>query len=468
LSFPSWTLAEVAEMCGGCLTDLSSADLSFGYEAICTDSRRAKLGDFFVALRGENHDGHGFLRQVAATGAMAALVDHPLDDRSLPQIVVRDSLAGWQSWGAAHRACFPGVKLIGLTGSSGKTSTKDLLTHLLSGVGATWATQGNRNNHIGVPWTLLGLDATDRFAVIEMGMNHPREIAGLAELARPTVALITDIGTAHVGHLGSREAILRAKLEILEGTADSAPIVLPQDSWVLERLPAEVRPRQMVTFGLDAAADWHPAGPVEWSLEGTRFATPLAGPVRLSLLGQGAVLSTLAALAVCQALGEDPRPLIPRLETAPRRTMRMEPRLLGGVQWLLDCYNASPESARLALNFLREIPYRGRRVLVLGELGELGQYSREIHQDLGRRAGAIETVLFVGPEAKTALEAIHRAALPSSTAAWVPGTDEAAEWLRPRLREGDLVLLKGSRRVALERILERLYPAGSAEQAQER
>jgi UDP-N-acetylmuramoyl-tripeptide--D-alanyl-D-alanine ligase len=325
------------------------------------------------------------------------------------------------------------------------------------------ATAGNLNNHLGVPRTLLRLRPAHRYAVIEMGMNHPGEISLLSRLAAPAAALITDVGTAHIGHLGSREAILAAKLEILDGLDSDGPLVLPHDRWVLDRLPAAVRRRRLITFGFDAAADWHPEGEVEFRLDGTRFATPRGGLVALSLLGSGGVLSALAALAGVEALGGDVARVAPRLESAPRHPLRMEPRRLSGIDWVLDCYNASPESTRLAIAFLREVPHPGRRLLVLGALGELGEHADSIHRELGERAGAVETVLFVGEAARAAFEANRAAALSSLTTAWVEDAEEAAEWLRPRLRAGDLVLLKGSRRIGLERIVERLFPSGHAE-----
>jgi UDP-N-acetylmuramoyl-tripeptide--D-alanyl-D-alanine ligase len=453
----SWTLAETAVLAGGRLSEPSQGGRPFSAEELSLDSRTLRGGEFFVALRGDRHDGHDHLAEAAERGAIGALVDRPLARKGFPEIIVKDSLLGWQTWSAAHRHRLT-LPVIGLTGSSGKTTSKDLLAHLLSGIGPVHATCGNHNNQVGVPWTLLGITEAHRFAVIEMGMNHPGEIARLSMLAAPRAALITDVGTAHVGLLGSREAILQAKLEILEGMPRSSPLVLPYDPWILARLPERVKDHPLRTFGLDPRADFHPAGPIEWSLAATAFDCAPVGPLRLSILGSGAVLSALAALAAVSALGLDAVRLASRLESAPRHPMRMEPRLLDGVQWLLDCYNASPESTRLAIGFLREVPHRGRRMLVLGELGELGEHSAAIHQDLGRRSGAIETVLFVGEGAKEALRANREAALPSATAAWVASPEDAAEWLRPRLRQDDLVLLKGSRRIALERIVPRLYP----------
>ncbi len=477
-SEPAWTLAEVAEMAGGELRRAGGRDAHaprspgpsgdpsgepFGWSRIRLDSRAVRPGDFFVALRGERHDAHDFLSEVGASGARGALVDRPAQVPGFDQVVVEDSLRGWQRWGAAHRARRTDLPVLGMTGSSGKTTVKDLIAHLLAGLGPVHATSGNRNNHVGVPWTLLGIAPEHRFAVVEMGMNHAGEIALLSGLTRPTAALITDVGTAHIGHLGSREAILAAKLEILEGCSEGVPIVLPHDPWVLDRLPREVRRHPVTTFGLDSAADWHPVGSVEWSLSGTRFVTPLAGPIGTPLLGPGAVLSSLAALAAMSALGLDAAGLAPRLASAARRALRMEPRTIGGVQWVLDCYNASPESTRLALRFLTEVPHPGRRVLVLGELGELGGFGPGIHRDLGSRTSAFDLALFVGEGARAA-EAVRREVAPSATA-WVASAEDAAGWLGPRLRQGDLVLLKGARRVGLERILDVLYPESAGSRA---
>ena len=460
---PAWTLAEVAAYAEGRLRGDPGDGRRFRYGQVNTDTRTLAPGDFFIALRGETHDGHGHLAAAAAGGAIGALVDRPDGRLSLPQVVVDDTLLGLQRWAAAQRRRCGSVSILGLTGSSGKTTAKDLLAHLLAGDGPVWATPGNLNNHVGVPLTLLGLDAAYRYGVVEMGMNHPGEIARLADLTRPDAALITDVGTAHIGFLGSREAILAAKLEILGGLAPGAPLVLPHDPWVLERLPRAVERQRLITFGLDPAADWHPVGPVESSLQVTRFAPTRTGPTEIPLLGRGALLSTLAALAAADAVGVDPAALAPRLARAPHRPLRMEARKLGEIDWVLDCYNASPESTLLALAFLREVPHPGRRILVLGALGELGEHSGVIHQDLGRRAGAFPVVLFVGEDARAALTANRASALSSEIVDWVPDAEAAAEWLRVRLRPGDLVLLKGSRRMALERVVERLAPASGSE-----
>lgn len=485
---PSWSLPEVARLAEGRLAGTpgtrnaghlsgpgepadpgDEAGPRFDYRSISTDTRTLRAGDFFVALRGEQHDAHTYLAEVVERGACGALVDRPLADATMPQIVVDDSMIGWQRWGANHlrawRHASAARALVAITGSSGKTTTKDLLAHMLAGAAPVWSTEGNRNNHVGVPWTLLGLGETHRFAVVELGMNHAGEISVLSRLSTPDVAVLTGVGRAHVGHLGSREGILRAKLEILEGLPPDAPFVLPHDPWILERLPDTARARRRLSFGMDRGADWHPLETPRLSLEGARFRTARAGEVSVSLLGEGAVLSALGALAAVEALGLDARALAPRLASAPPRALRMELRRSpGGVEWLLDCYNASPESTQLALRFVRELEHRGRRILVLGELGELGAASEEIHRELGASARGFDLAVFLGPATRASMEALQEAG-GTYPSVWLPNLEAASAYLAAGLQSGDLVLLKASRRWALERILEQVPPSLSPARA---
>lgn len=475
---PSWTLGQIAIATGGTLSDPVAAQRFVRASELCSDSRSLSRGAFFVALRGERFDGHAFLGEAASRGAVGALVERSApsvaSSESLARVEVDDTVAALQRWAGVHRSAWGALpmargaarSLVAITGSSGKTTTKDLLAHLLEGIGPTLSTHGNLNNHVGVPWTLLRLASAHESAVVELGMNHAGEISLLSRLARPSVAVLTDVGTAHVGHLGSREAVLAAKLEILEGLPEDAPFVVAHDPWVLARLPR--RAGRTVTFGISPEATWHPIpGSVEMTLTGTRFLTTRGGPIALSLLGPGALLSALAALAALDALGLDVASLAPRLASAPRRPLRMEPRLAGGVTWLLDCYNASPESTRLALDFARTVPHANRRVLVLGELGELGAHANEIHRELGERAAGrggpsgndFGLAYFIGEEARAAEQAF-RAASPEAAhgtahgteARWFASTVDAVAPLGSELAPSDLVLLKGSRRTALERI----------------
>ena len=428
------------------------------YGSVSTDTRTLRSGDLFVALRGETHDAHDHLDAALEAGAAALFVDRVSGAASdAPRIEVGDTLAGWQRWGANHRSQWTGTALVAITGSSGKTTAKNALAELLRGAGDVWATPGNRNNHIGVPWTLLGLDADHEFAVIEMGMNHAGEISELSRLARPDVALITSVGRAHIGYLGSREAILHAKLEIADGLPDDAVLVLPHDPWVLSRLPESIAARRRITFGFDPDADWKPTADVVYEATGTTLTTEKTGPLRLALLGPGPVLSILGALATVDALGLDVRALAPRLESLRAEPMRMEPRPWGPVTAIVDCYNASPESTRLAIEFLGSLHHDGRKILVLGELSELGAETEAIHRELVRGIQDIDLVLLIGPALAEIAEEAEQ--LPGAGhVVWRAMREEASTWLADTLEEGDLVLLKASRRLALERILERPVP----------
>ena len=455
-SAASWSLAEVATLAEGEVIASDSARAGrerFAYGDLSTDSRSLRSGDFFVALRGENHDGHDHVAAAAAAGASGLFVDRPILP-SCPQVRVRETLLGWQTWAANHRQGWGDSPLIGVTGSSGKTTVKDLVAHLLRGLGPVWSTAGNRNNHFGVPWTLLGLSSEHEYAVVEMGMNHAGEIEHLSKLARPDLGVITSIGRAHLGPMGSREAILEAKLEIVRGLPAGAPLVLPADPWVATRLPKWIDQYRLIRFGFEDDADWRPQGEVEYSIRGSCFQTEQGQSVELSLLGEGAVLSCLAALAVVDALGADLSGLVSRLKTASRQPLRMEPRWIAGALWLLDCYNASPESCHLAIEFLKSVPFSGRRVLVLGELSELGEHSADVHAELVQAAAGLDYVHFIGP----AFEPVFKSISGVGHVEWSAMREEASIRLCEGIAEGDLVLLKASRRMALERILERLTP----------
>ncbi len=448
----SWTLAEVAALSGGRVD--GDGGLRVSYDQLSSDTRTLKKDDFFLAFRGESHDGHDYVETAFERGVCGVFVDEP-QPVDVPAVIVDDTLRGWQTWSHGHRKMWNGGPVVAVTGSSGKTTTKNALGSLLSGAGHVWSTEGNRNNHFGVPWTLLGLCPDHEFAVVEMGMNHRGEISLLSKLAEPDLALITSVGLAHVGHLGSREEILAAKLEIADGLADGATLVLPHDDWVLERLPEPLRERPRLTFGFSPQADVHPVGAILYHGRGTRFSTPDTGTLELHLLGPGPVLSALAAIACVRALGLDAYELGPRLSGLQPEPLRMEPRKWRGADVILDCYNASPESTELAIRFLREVPHSGRRVLVLGELSELGDLSREVHQGLVNEISDIDEVILVGPE----FEEFQNQDLPGvGNLRWSALREAASTWLAETVREGDLVLLKASRRLSLERILESPTP----------
>jgi UDP-N-acetylmuramoyl-tripeptide--D-alanyl-D-alanine ligase len=458
----------IARLCGGVLENADGAEgTTFAPGAIGIDSRSLIPGQIFVAIEGER-DGHDFVGDAAARGALAALVRGGKvvsSPRGFPLIRVDSPVAALQRWAKAHREAMPAL-VVAVTGSSGKTTTKDRIAGILSMLGPTHATPGNLNNHIGVPVTLLGIAPQHRFAVVEIAMNHPGEIAPLSRLARPHHAVITTIGWAHIGAFGTREAILREKLDILAGCDTDGVLVHELDPWLIERLPAAVLGRARRTFGMDRTSDFHPDR-VEFQLGETRFRSAYTGEVRYLCPGYGPLKAALAACLVGTMLGVPGESAKRSLEDARPRPLRMEPRPLGPATALLDCYNASPESSLGAIEFLGQVRSTGRRWLAFGEMRELGQRSREAHERVGERAAvACDGVFFLGDECSAALERFRTTPGGSKKPARVfesGAINDLARELVPLLAPGDVVLFKGARLMAMERVYEaclRLIAAG--------
>jgi UDP-N-acetylmuramoyl-tripeptide--D-alanyl-D-alanine ligase len=447
------TLGDIARLCGGRIR--GDADRPWEPGAVSIDTREIKPGDLFVALRAER-DGHDFVAQAAERGAGGAIVEEerplaPLPS-GFPLIEVEETLSALQRWAGAHRA---GQKatVIAVTGSSGKTTAKDRLAGILAEDGPTRSTRANLNNHIGVPLTLLSLRPEDRWAVIETAMNHPGEIAPLARIAKPDHAVITTIGWAHIGPFGTREAILEEKLDLVRALPPGGTFFHEEDPWLAERLPEEIRRMDRKTFGLHPGADLHPDW-IDWDLTETRFETAYTGPVRYPCPGRGTLLGALAACLVARTLGV-PGGLARRaLEAASPRPLRMEPRPLAGATAMLDCYNASPESSHAAVAFLLDLPRTGRRWLAFGEMRELGARSEEAHRLLGERAADLDGVFFLGEGCRPALDGFRGRAAEGRFAELYEDVDEMALEISRLLQPGDVVLFKGSRAMAMERVFE--------------
>lgn len=447
-----WSLAEIARLCGGRLDGTMDRDQLVPYGAVSIDTRTLNPGDVFVAIRGDR-DGHDFVGEACRRGAAAAVVDAqtPGLPAGFPLLRVEDTLTALQRWGAGHRQEMTPV-VIAVTGSSGKTTTKDRLSEILATAGATHATRGNWNNHLGVPLTLLGLTPEHRYAVVEIAMNHPGEIAPLASLARPRHAVLTTVGWAHIGAFGTREAILQEKLGIAEPLPADGVFFHPPDPWLLERLPRTIRSRPRATFGLEDAADFHPARfDLDW--EETRFASDYTGAVRLRTPGEGPLRAALAACLLARTLGLGGAMAREALEQARPRAMRMEPRKLAGAIAILDCYNASPESSLAAVDFLLRPGPGGRRWLVFGEMRELGARSEEAHRSLGRRAAGLDGLLLMGGGCRFTLEA-YREAGGRGLARLYDDAESLAHDLLSVLAPRDVVLFKGSRATAMEQVYE--------------
>jgi UDP-N-acetylmuramoyl-tripeptide--D-alanyl-D-alanine ligase len=444
------TLQQIAAWAGGRLSGAPGAMV----RRVVTDSRAVQAGDLFVALKGERFDGHDFIGAVTEQGAAGCLVQSGCGERppGLAAVEVGDTLAALQHLAAAWRRTLP-VRVVGVTGSSGKTSTKDFTHAILSGRLAGWCTQGNLNNHIGVPLTLLAGGVEDVFAVVELGMNHAGEIAPLAAMARPEVGIITNIGVAHIEYLGSREAIAREKGALVAALPAEGVAVLPAEEDFLPLLE-ELSSGRILTAGLGRgdvqAVDVAPVA------GGSRFGLIHEGQrVEVELGVAGLHMVRNAALAAAAALALD-LPLQAAAEGLRGMTLtkgRMERRMVRGVEFLDDTYNANPDSMKAALATLAQWPAQGRRIAVLGRMGELGSYAREGHASVGRAAGAgIDWLLTVGAEAEWIAAAAREEG--GVEVAHFEDTTAAARALGAEVSEGDVVLVKGSRSARMERVLE--------------
>lgn len=422
---------------------------------VCTDTRKIQPGSLFVCLRGERFDGHSFASQAAQLGAAALLVDHPVD-ADVPQLVVTDTgkallqLAGW------YRRRFQ-LPVVGLTGSVGKTTTKEFIALVLGAKYNTLKTQGNLNNEIGVPQMLFRLEDSHTAAVIEMGMNHFGEISRLTRAVAPTVGLITNIGVSHIENLGSRSGILQAKLEILEGMAPDAPLIVNMDNDMLRTVKLGDRP--LLTFAIDDQSADFTATDITEQGSTTTFTvhhSTFTQPVTIPTVGIHNVYNALAAMAVGYVTGVDPAAAAAALANYVPAGMRQNLVQVGGVQVIEDCYNASPDSMRAALQTLGKLPVH-RRYAVLGAMLELGDYAKEAHTQVGKMAAenGIDGVLAYGADAAYIVEAAKQAGLENAR---LFDTKEAlAQSLAQQVQPGDGVLFKGSRGMHLEDVMHTVY-----------
>ena len=450
-------IQQVAEWAGG---RWNGSGAGVACTRVCTDSRAVKPGDFFVALRGEKFDGHAFVRGVAEAGAAGALVEDGFVGEEFlgagfGLVRVGDTLAGLQRLAGAYRRTLP-LRVVGITGSNGKTSTKDFCRAVLSAGRRVVATRGNLNNHIGVPLSLLEAVSGDGAGVFEMGMNHAGEIAPLAALAAPEIGVITNIGVAHIEHLGSQEAIAREKGELAAALDKNGLLVLnAEDSFsdsIAARTPARVV-RCGIGSGDVSALD------LREELGGSRFVVS-AGcrgvEAWLPVAGRHMVRNALLAVAVGMGMGQDLESCAGALARVELTRGRLERRRARGIEVLDDTYNANPDSMEAALRTLAGLPCAGRRVAVVGRMGELGKHAEEGHARVGRVAAelGLDLLVGVGAEPGLAVEAARKAGLRGVLS--VEDVEGALGHLRDWLREGDHVLVKGSRSARMERVVEGL------------
>ncbi|MGZ8215813.1 UDP-N-acetylmuramoyl-tripeptide--D-alanyl-D-alanine ligase [Methylomagnum sp.] len=452
-------LSELAAIAQG---ELRGDDVAFASAGI--DTRTLKLGDLYVAIRGARFDGNDFMNQAAEAGAIAALVERYADDCPLPQLRVRDGRIALGQLGAAWRQRWGG-RVVGITGSNGKTTVKEMVAAVLDVAAPVLKTQGNLNNDYGVPLTLLRLAPEHQFGVIEMGANHHGEIAYVGALAAPDVAIIANAGAAHLEGFGSLEGVAIGKGELIGTLSESGVAVLNADDRFFDYWLGLVGGRTVMSFGFSEAAVVR-ADPdsVAMRLGAAGFQTSFdliyqgeRFPMALALAGRHNVTNALAAAGAALALGLDPAqiraglsqlaPVPGRLEPVPGR---------GGSILINDAYNANPSSFGAALGVLADMP--GQHWVALGAFGELGENSPELHAEIGQQAKSmgVGRLFAVGPNADKAVEAFGVGAV------YCQNHEELIERMESGLTDGVTVLVKGSRSQKMERVVEALRERGAS------
>ena len=427
-------------------------------DLVTTDSREVRPGCIFVAFPGEKFDGHDFAAKALEEGAEYVVLNHPVKDVPAGKcFLCPDSYRAMMMMGANYRRQFS-PKVVGVTGSVGKTTTKQMTYAAIAGFGNTIKTEGNQNNELGLPRTMFRIGKETQYAVVEMGMSHAGEIERLSKCARPDVGIITCIGVSHIGNLGSQENICKAKLEICAGLPEGAPLVLNGDDPFLRKavLPDHVRP---VWFSLgDENADvcalsiQQDEKGMSFVLEDHEEGTFL---VKIPAMGRHNVANALAAYCAATRLGLDARRVIAGLADFEQTGMRQKVVHVRGVDVIEDCYNANPDSMKAALAMFREYPCK-RRFALLGDMLELGDISRAAHEEVGRQAveNKVDYLVTYGEQARRIAVVAAAKGLPTLHADTYA---QAAETLLNKMQPGDALLVKASRGMALEKVLEIFY-----------
>ncbi len=438
------------------------------------DSREATPGSLFIALPGENVDGHDYVQAAFERGAIAALVDKDLGEefnildlrlgQPLPTaseihfplcLRVEDSLSALQAI-AAHWRRAHNIRVIGITGSVGKTSTKELIASLLAQNYTVLKNVGNRNNEIGLPLTLLELGPQHDYAVLEMGFYVPGEIRLLCEIAQPQIGVVTNIGTVHAERAGSQKIIARGKAELVESLPDSpegVAILNMDDPWVLYML-GKTRAK-VFSYGIKGDADLSASQIQSLGLDGITCVLSYQGvdhKIHSPLMGEFSIYTLLRAAAVGLAVGLDWPTIESGLANAQVNIRMRRVDLPGGITILDDTYNAAPESTTAALELLRDLP--GRRVAILGDMLELGQYEISGHQSVGKvAAAAADQLILVGERSKATAQAALENGFNESNLQWYPDSQTACEAATKLVQSGDTILIKGSNSMRMNKIL---------------
>lgn len=423
--------------------------------SVSIDSRTVEKGGLYIAISGENFDGHDFSKSAVENGASAVMC-HKDIDCDCPKIIVDDTQLAFLRFASWYRSLF-NIDVVGLTGSVGKTTTKEMISAVLSSEKETLKTEGNLNNSIGVPRTLMRLEEKTQVAVVEMGMDQKGQISVLSSCVKPTAAVITNVGVSHIENLGSREGILAAKLEILDGLKEGAPIFLNGDDPYL--MSAKIENRPVIYYGLYNSICNYKAENVVANGTNTSFDIIYDGKtqhIEIPTIGIHNVYNAVAAFAVGTELGIKSENAAKGLKGYVPSGMRQRIREVSGITFIEDCYNASPDSVRAAITTLSNIK-ANRRIAVLGDMLELGSISVEAHENSGVLAAkkGIDIVLTYGESSLATAEKAKEMGV--EVAENFRTHEELAGRLSGILLEGDAVLFKASRAMKLETVMEIVY-----------
>ncbi len=445
------TLAEAAAAMG------SSSPLGTAFDDVCIDTRKIAAGCLFFCIKGENFDGHDFAAKAIESGAVAAVCekDCGLGDS---QIIVKSTRQALLDLAGHYRRKFH-IPVVGITGSVGKTTTKEMTHTVISSKFKTLKNEGNLNNEIGVPMTLFRLDSSYEAAVIEMGMSGLGEISRMTAAVRPSIAIISNIGVSHIEKLGSRENILKAKLEIRESMKPNAPLIFNGDDDMLVTVEDPSRP--VIYFGIDGKCCNTRASDIETRPDGISFTVSFGGGsarVDLPVSGRHHVYNALAAISAGIVLGINAEKAAKAISGYVPSGMRQNVKEKAGIKVIEDCYNSSPASQKAALEVLRDIE-ANRRIAVLGDMKELGPVSEEAHRNAGRMAAQnkVDILFTFGESSKLTAEEGENAGIPVCES--FTDKDELSAAVIKAVNKGDAVLFKASRAMKLEEVINALYAA---------
>ncbi len=423
----------------------------------CIDSRSITEGCLFFAIKGENFDGHTFVNTALSEGAAAVVCSHTVAGAEERTILVEDTRVALQQLAAYNRGRYA-IPVIGITGSVGKTTTKDMVAAVISRKYSTLKTEGNLNNEIGLSRMCLRLDGSYEAAVLEMGMSDFGEISLLTKISRPTVGLITNIGVSHIEMLGSREGILKAKLEILDGMEADAPLVLNGDNDMLQVAVKQLEDRRIITYGVENPENDCKASEIKQTENDITFTLTYEGKsyeVYLPVIGMHNVYNACAAFICGMLSGVEADEALRGLREYTADGRRQKITTHKGITFIEDCYNASPDSITAALSVLGSVKCEGRRIAVLGDMLELGEYSRKAHHDCGVKVAesGADMLFAYGPFAAFYVEGAGEGV----KARLYDEKEQLSADLAEVLKPGDVILFKASRGMKLEDVYNKVY-----------